>query len=57
MGSNVAGIDVVAVPLDADRLEVYRVALEFDASPRAFCRAAGARRCGTSSQRAAPPPC
>jgi four helix bundle protein len=30
MGSNAAGIDAVAVPLDADRLEVYRVAREFD---------------------------
>ena len=31
MGSNVARIDAVAVPLDADRLDVYRVAREFDA--------------------------
>ena len=30
MASNVAGIDAFAVPLDADRLEVYRVAREFD---------------------------
>jgi len=30
MGSNAAGIDAVAVPLDAERLEVYRVAREFD---------------------------
>jgi four helix bundle protein len=30
MGSNAAGIDTVGVPLDADRLDVYRVAREFD---------------------------
>ena len=30
MASNAAQIDAVAVPLDADRLEVYRVAREFD---------------------------
>ena len=30
MGSNAAGIDTVGVPLDADRLDVYRVAKEFD---------------------------
>ena len=30
MASNVAGTDAVAVPLDADRLDVYRVAREFD---------------------------
>jgi four helix bundle protein len=31
MVSKAAGIDAVAVPLDADRLDVYRVAREFDA--------------------------
>jgi four helix bundle protein len=30
MGSSTAGIDAVAVPVDADRLDVYRVAREFD---------------------------
>jgi 23S rRNA-intervening sequence protein len=30
MGSNAAQIDAVAVPLDADRLDVYRLACEFD---------------------------
>jgi four helix bundle protein len=30
MASNAAGIDSVGVALDADRLEVYRVAREFD---------------------------
>ena len=30
MGSNAVGIDAVAVPLDADRLDVYHVAREFD---------------------------
>jgi four helix bundle protein len=30
MASNAAPIDTVAVPLDADRLEVYRLAREFD---------------------------
>jgi four helix bundle protein len=30
MGSSAAGIDASSVPLDADRLDVYRVAREFD---------------------------
>jgi four helix bundle protein len=30
MGNNVAGIDGVAAPLDVDRMDVYRVAREFD---------------------------
>jgi hypothetical protein len=30
MGSSTAQIDAVGVPLDADRLEVYRVARDFD---------------------------
>ena len=30
MGSGATGIDAVGVPLDADRLDVYRVAREFD---------------------------
>jgi four helix bundle protein len=30
MGSSAAGIDAVGVPLDADRLDVYRLAREFD---------------------------
>ena len=30
MASNAARIDAVAIPVDADRLEVYRVAREFD---------------------------
>jgi hypothetical protein len=47
MGSN-AGIDAVAVPLDADRLEVYRVAREFDVFAARLLRATGVRGCGIS---------